>query len=180
MARRDYAKRAPRGKPRRKYKKRRSAKRKSSWRLWLITLLLLGGFIGFLHHLAGNKTRPHRLIVITKRVTPKRQGKIHKAPVTKFDFYTMLPKERVKILTPHVDEQYYLLVATVQAYTAADRLRAELSLLGFDIYLTKIVKDEVVWYQVNVGPYLTKAGALADQKQLLKNSVQSTLEQQKK
>ncbi len=113
------------------------------------------------------------------------------SPPTKprFDFYTILPemevvvpdteiKGRPKGGVPQVDQPgtYYLQAGAFRALDQADRLKAQLALLGLHAGIeTVIVNKTEKWHRVRVGPYknldeLNRARAL-----LKENSMNAVL-----
>ena len=174
----DYAKQrsSKKRKPRR-YKNKNS---KSHWKLCLFTLLLLILFIKSLVWLSNHHTiKQKKTIIISKPVNT-----FNTLPKPKFDFYTVLPHEQIDIakLSPQNNstEQYYLQVATVQDSNDADHLKAELALLGFDIYVNQIRENNNTYYKINVGPYFSLKAARANQKRLSENNIKSELKEIKK
>ncbi len=88
-------------------------------------------------------------------------------PKPRFDFYTILPKMEVvvpeedikgrpKSGVPQVDQPgtYYLQAGSFRAYDQADRLKAQLALLGLHAGIeTVTVNKNESWHRVRVGPY---------------------------
>lgn len=160
------------------YAKHRPRKKKKTDlhpKLWLLTILLIVLFITGLIALNHNKTK----VKVVKVKTPINQPKPATTTKTQpqFDFYTILPKEQVNVakLSPPANSniQYVLQVAAVQNSDDADHLQAELSLLGFDVYVQKAKIDNEVWNRVNVGPYSSSKAAETDQKRLAENNIKS-------
>lgn len=88
-------------------------------------------------------------------------------PKPRFDFYTILPemevvvpeeeiKGRPKGGVPQVDQPgtYYLQAGSFRAFDQADRLKAQLALLGLHAGIeTVTVNKNETWHRVRVGPY---------------------------
>ena len=174
---------------------RYSKRRKSSAGngvLWLVVLLLCTGLVLGLvylknqHHLARShgefakktatvKAPVTKTNVISKEPTPQPQ----------FDFYTLLPKTQLPqpqvatppIKNPHITPplQYILHIATLKNPQDVDHLKAELTLLGFDVALQAAPSKSESWTRVEVGPYTSLADAQADQDRLRKNNISSIL-----
>jgi cell division protein FtsN len=175
---RDYAKRQTR----KKYKRKAT---KSHWKLWLFSLSLLIAFAISLIFL--NKT--HNIKTATKKIIPLQAITTAQKPVAseinkpQFDFYTILPKEKVNIPETSTENktQYFLQIATFKNYTAADQLRAKLALLGFDVYIDKIKsKGDTVLNRINVGPYFSYKTAKQDQQRLKENNISGMLRKEEK
>lgn len=174
---RDYAKRQTR----KKYKRKKT---KSHWKSWLLTLLLLVVFVAsliFLNNTSNVKTVIKKIPLQTIAAVKKPAlGEINKP---QFDFYTILPKEKVTIpeSSSANTTKYFLQIATFKNYFAADRLRAKLALLGFDVYIDKIKsKNDSVLNRINVGPYFSSKAAKSDQKRLDENNINSMLRKEEK
>ncbi len=94
-----------------------------------------------------------------------------------------MPKEKVNVPEPSAENktQYFLQIATFKNYFAADRLRAKLALLGFDVYIDKIKsKNDTVLNRINVGPYFSSKAAKSDQKRLDENNINSVVRKEEK
>jgi cell division protein FtsN len=75
---------------------------------------------------------------------------------------------------------YVLQIAAVKSFSDADSLKAQLTLQGYDVKITKIKVGSTTWNRVDVGPYTSLAAAQAaqaDLKKLLNKS--SVLQKQK-
>jgi cell division protein FtsN len=184
------------------YSKRRptrySSRKKSSrgnGGLWLgtvllVVLLVLGLFyLKKLDHKAFTKHHPESpkkeapakakppkptAVTVTPQTTPQPQ----------FDFYTLLPKTQLpqpQVASPNKNSSsaqpisYVLHVASLKNENDADRLKAELTLLGFDVTLQTTTVNGTAWIRVEVGPYTSLTDAQADQERLRKNSISSAL-----
>jgi cell division protein FtsN len=110
-------------------------------------------------------------------------------PKPRFDFYTILPKMEVVVPeeeikgkpkggVPQVDQPgtYYLQAGSFRTFDQADRLKAQLALLGLHAGIeTVTVNKSETWHRVRVGPYknldeLNRARAL-----LKENSMSAVL-----
>lgn len=69
--------------------------------------------------------------------------------------------------TPSSHNQYLIQVASLTHRIDADRLKAELVLLGYDVHIKQHTINGATWYRVHVGPYLHIKSAERD-KQTLK------------
>ena len=152
--------------------RKKPKKKLSSFILWALVLLLFITLTFGLVYFGKHKQK----MQTTKKITslPKQQKEtkiIKEVAIPQFDFYTILPqKNHNKSLT-----EYELEIMTVKNYSAADHLKAELTLLGFTVSITPIRKNGVQKYLVTVGPYDNKDGALADLARLKHNKINGRL-----
>lgn len=75
----------------------------------------------------------------------------------------------------NVRKKYLLQIASVSRFEEADRLKAQLTLLGFDVAVQTTKVGNRQWHRVNLGPYLSASAAKNMQKQLASKGVQSIL-----
>jgi len=166
---------------------RRGKKTKStiSPRLWLIALLLVGGFVAGLFYLQHqpSTSQAQRNTVLTvhahHHATTKMPAKVNASNAApKFDFYTMLPNNKNQlpaVKAPPVTQHYLLQAASVKKYNDADRLKAQLILLGFDAFVRKTQHNGHIWYRIYLGPYISLNAAKQSQHRLLNNNIKSLL-----
>lgn len=167
---RDYArKRAPKRKTSRKKHTRSSSKKQSSKKMFLagafltigLLVCLFGVGVLYLNSATHNETKPQVAKAISK---------------PKFNFNTMLPSQKQHESKPKDKPiQYTLQVASVKDDKDADRLRAQLLLLGFDASISKATKNLTLWHRINVGPFKSEKKALAEQKRLHEHHINSLL-----
>ena len=180
----------------RKQTKKKPAKRKKSQAkkqsihpfflsfIWLITGLLIGSFgstLLFLSHPQKNTQTAQTKQPTANKVIASRE-KIKNENSPKFDFYTILPEKNVEIQKqetqnkePEVKKSYILQVASVKQNQDAERLKAQLTLLGFTVYVTDPKATHSSWYRVNVGPFESLTDAHKHQKRLRSNKLNSLL-----
>lgn len=167
---RDYAKKTT---AKKKPSRKKSKQNQSSSHRWLIIAAIAGiFFVGagyyFLHtgyhaHQVAAKNKP-----ANNEIAPK------------FDFYTLLsndPKSDAakKTSSNAVKEQYYLQIAAVKNFIDADRLRAQLTLLGFNVKISAFKAGKNVLNQISVGPYSSSKLAKIDQDRLKEKHINSLL-----
>ena len=167
---RDYAKR--------NFSRKKS--KKSSLYLWLTLLLLFAAFIiGLLKidkykHLYYELTKINLVQKLTKaeQQIPKVAATITKTVTTpKLDFYSILPQKK----DSKSAVVYELEIAIVDDFASADRLKAELALLGFAASIIPIYQHNIQKYRLSTGPYDSKENANSDQQKLKLNKVKSVL-----
>lgn len=111
----------------------------------------------------------------------EKPDKVSNVPAPTFDFYKILPDREINISEWVADEQpqeealqempedgvYILQVGSFREFESADRLKAELALLGIDPQIQRVViNGQDVRYRVRVGPY-KNADRLDDTRQKL-------------
>lgn len=82
----------------------------------------------------------------------------------RFDFYDLLPEMEVLIpdqelaaereKAPKEKVVYYLQAASFRKFEEADRMRAQLALMGFESQVQRVsVNDTNTWHRVRIGPF---------------------------
>ncbi len=102
-----------------------------------------------------------------------------------FEFWTRLPESEVVV--PDVPEyasgsksgesvspvHYILQAGSFRRLADADRLRAELTLLGLDVQIEKVTMDHGdVWHRVQTGPYQNRREVSAARNRLAKSGIE--------
>lgn len=179
---RDYAKMQTK-----RSSKRSKKPQKKQGKLWLLLLslvVLFGLALLYLSHIKPKTstttvTVPQEKIVTTKISPPQKPvAKSENKPQDtepKYDFYTILPHEQVKISSPKTtnnSERFILQISSTKKYADADQLKAELALLGFEAYIEEVNSS---LYRVNIGPYFSSQAAETDQKRLAQSNIKSAI-----
>lgn len=152
--------------------------------LWLLTGLALGSFVWALFWLHGQSEDGRAEWASGKPDHPPQRGVEAPAPVKepvapepRFDFYHVLPNDVVDVPRPPppartearpavpastpaapAATQYSLQVGSFRKAADADRRKAELTLLGFDVRVLRArITDDDLRYRVLSGPYLDEA-----------------------
>ncbi|HJP35544.1 MAG TPA: SPOR domain-containing protein [Gammaproteobacteria bacterium] len=88
-------------------------------------------------------------------------------PATRFNFYDILPRSRFEVVLPEVESQaaldreavsvgepgtYVLQAGSFTAPADAERMRANLALLGIESRLQRVSIDDDVYHRVRIGP----------------------------
>lgn len=153
---------------------------------FLIAGTLLGLFISGLvylgqhkmHHKAQQQIQsPHPIKHLLHRRKRAQTTKPH------YDFYAILQNKKVnephpsKTPEPVVkdDLKYILQVASVRNNQDAERLRSQLALLGYHVYITQSHSGKIQWHRVNVGPFKTLDDAQVKQASLKSQHINSLL-----
>jgi cell division protein FtsN len=84
----------------------------------------------------------------------------------------------VKNAKPTQAKRYMLQIAVMRTPSDADRLKAELTMQGFDVSVQHYVLNRETWYRINLGPYSSHQSALAQQNRLKGSNVHSILIEQ--
>lgn len=140
---------------------------------WLITGLVVGCFVAFLTTLETNPSDPSQVIrkpapkMQDARAVTKTEPKTLPAPPKpRFDFYTILPEMEVVIPEHEIEERrrleytgkgkpgnYLIQIGSFRKLSEADRLKAQLALLGVESTIEKVTIKGTIWHRVKSGPY---------------------------
>jgi cell division protein FtsN len=160
---RDYAKKSK--------QKKYTAVPRSILGLSFLAAVLVIGFAASLWFLQMNTQHSP-----VKRVTAKKAPHTQKTKRSpRFEFYTLLPSgsRHRQSATEVPSQQFSLQIASLKNAKDADRLKAELTLLGFDVRVIQYKKRGHAYNRVKVGPYATRRQVLAAQKSLKQNHYRS-------
>lgn len=172
--------------------KKPSRKPLPAW-LWLLTGLLLGGFIVGLVWLKGQSPDAGGEWVGAKPDRPPqgnpqsaRRVEVPPPPKPRFDFYNMLPKMEVVVPDDELDHEpvaaaganaaspatYLVQVGSFRKTEDADRLKAQLALLGFEARVVSArISAQDTRYRVRSGPYRGKQALDQARKRLADNGI---------
>lgn len=146
------------------------------WGMLLIGLVI-GLFIAFLVYLDRLDTAP--------AAAPQAEA-AEPSVKPRFEFYSILPE--LEIVVPDILEDvvpetavasdpeasevqpvYYLQAGSFKSGTEADRMKANLALLGLDVVVQSVTVNKVEWHRVRVGP-LHSAQALRQARERLRDN----------
>ena len=113
-----------------------------------------------------------------------------------YDFYTLLPESEVVVpqntgkveAPPSTDDtsagddqvRYYLQAGSFKQQADADKVRAQILLLGMDVHLESAkLNDGQTWHRVQVGPFKDKSSLTQAQSTLSGNGFHNLLPQQR-
>ena len=182
----------------RDYKYRASQNRKKpkktsvAWWKWILIVILISLFVLFLIFLnnstpnakSGQQTKSISTSKQTKKTKspPKHQNKKQEEP--RFDFYTILPETEIivpdyEINTRSREEQfgkaksskYIMQAGSFRDFKEADKLRAQLALMGIESRVEKAKVGNVIWNRVKMGPYTRSSSVSAIKKRLRSNGI---------
>ena len=166
--------------------------------LWLVSGLAIGLFVAFLFQLEPGRETVKR-DKTPPAPPPSQSSKASEEP--RYDFYTLLPESEVIVpqggVTPEppADEvstqsktettaetgtRFFLQAGSFRKQSEADRVRAQILLLGLDVRLEDARLDSGdVWYRVQVGPYTDRTKLSQAQQVLTGNGFDNLLLQQR-
>ena len=159
---RDYARKSnSRARPR-KHSRSRKKTGSPGW-IWLIAGLMVGLFLASLNYLT-KETKPTPLPAHIAKPKPT-----HKQLETKtsYDFYTTLANGQANKLTEDKNSKpitqyhyhYFVKIASLKHFKAADRLKAQLALQGYQVQIKAFTVNGNKWHRVIAGPFSTLAKA---------------------
>jgi cell division protein FtsN len=185
---RDFAKKTPANKKKKKPAKAKAkpAKTQLPWWAWFFSGVLLTVFCQFLLHLGASTPENTK---DCKEVAPefhwpkdnaKKQPKVQAGPIEKPDikFYDTLKEQKVDVTAKpvqHRDDGSYdfsLQAGSFRQFQDAQQLRAELTLLNLETHIQKTTSNSgSTWYRVIVGPFNSRAMFAKAKSALLDNGV---------
>lgn len=186
--------------PRRGASRQQPAPRRAipGW-LWLVSGLAIGLFVAFLFQLEPGRDTVKR-DKTPPAPAPSQTSKATEEP--RYDFYTLLPESEVIVPqagvpetkpgseedTPAVTDaaaeeagtRFFLQAGSFRQQAEADRVRAQILLLGLDVRLEDARLDSGdVWYRVQVGPFTDRNKLSQAQQVLTGNGFDNLLLQQR-
>ncbi len=166
-------------------RKKSTGKAKVAWWKWLLILLLIGSFVAFLMFLRQHA--PQNTVSNTEDLKPLIKKPTHQDKPSKepqYDFYTILPKaemvvpdhelktrEREERVGKLKNSQYVIQAGSFRAFAEADKLRAQLALMGIESRVEKAKVGNVVWHRVKMGPFKRISSVSTIKRRLRKNSI---------
>lgn len=174
---------------------RRSTKRQPNAALWkwLLAATLTGLFIAFLVFLGNeDRAKKHTSTALPTPAPGKKEPKKKAIPTKfvkpEFDFYTILPEQEViipeaEIKTRRREEKfgkgkpghYVIQAGSFRKLYEADKLKAQLALLGIAAKIESAKIGTTIWNRVKIGPYsnLTKIDSI--RKRLKQNKIDTVV-----
>lgn len=167
----------------------KSKKKQPSCAVWFFAGLLLGGLVVGLAWLKlGTDAARDTGWISAKPAKGKDDSQRPAAPPPRFDFYDRLPQMEVVVpeedlpaappapagSAPAEPSQTPLLiqVASFKKAADADRLKAQLSLLGMEVKVSRVtIDDGDTWHRVRVGPFKNRRELDAARKRLAENGL---------
>jgi len=141
---------------------------------WLVTGLLIGGFIMFLSNLDSTDKKPvvskaqspaKQDVRVVKKSTPKPIKAINDTK-PRFDFYQILPEMEIVIPEHEIAERrrlegtgkskpgtFIIQIGSFRRIKQADTLKARIALLGIESTVQTVNQSGSIWHRVKSGPY---------------------------
>ncbi len=166
--------------------------------LWLVGGLAIGLFVAFLFQLEPGRDGVRRDATPKPTPQPTRPAPVQEQR-PRYDFYTLLPESEVLVpesavpatppatpatppeaSKPQVATRFYLQAGSFRQRSEADRVRAQILLMGLDVQLesAKLNSGET-WYRVQVGPFQDRNSLTQAQQTLTGNGFDNLLLQQR-
>lgn len=149
--------------------------------VWFLTGLATGVFCAFLFYLWHDVPQDPNVQAII--ATPDSKSANTKTEDMKWDFYDIFPKSSVPVVEeygPDGDKEkvegpytYLLQAGSFREAKQADEMRAQLILLGLDVFTKPATRDGVQWYRVMVGPIKSKLEMERQRRKLAENNIAS-------
>jgi cell division protein FtsN len=173
----------------RDYKHRAQSKSKqkqSSCWVWLLAGFLLGALSIGLTWLKLGTDAVHDNQWISDRPADKPEPRRPVAPPPKFDFYDRLPEMEVVVPDEELlesrpapagspakpEETFLIQVGSFKKAADADRLKAQLVLLGMEVRVSRVkIDDGDTWHRVRIGPYSSRKALDGARKRLADNGL---------
>jgi cell division protein FtsN len=160
-------------------------------RKWLLVLIIVAAFISFLLWLKSTATTSNNKQQ-TVAIKPKKQA-------IKYDFYNVLPEREVVIPEYQIETQkrlerqkekhnldknqpptlYMIQAGAFEIYREADKRKAQLTLLGQNAFIEKVVMEGKTWHRVKIGSFSSLNKADTIRQQLKDQNIQSVIMKQK-
>ena len=155
--------------------------------------LIIGLFVAFLVYLDDLEAPPSASVDSTDGGTDERRvagADAADEDKPRFEFYSILPDLEVIVPdVPPADEgtgdsaddtvsteidpegTYFLQVGSFQEAEQADRMKAQVLLLGLDVDIQTVTVSGERWHRVRIGPYADQAKLAAAQRRLRENEI---------
>lgn len=167
------------------------------WAMLLIGLII-GLFVAFLVYLDDLDQPPSASVETGTDDADRRVAgeEIDEADKPRFEFYSILPD--LEVIVPDAPEpaepeesdedvstaidpegSYYLQVGSFQKAEQADRMKAQVLLLGLDVDIQTVTVNGERWHRVRIGPYADPAKLAAVQRRLRENDIDYLVLRQK-
>lgn len=155
------------------------------WLFIFIVLIVIGlGVAGGLYFYSKLKDKIEAPTVdqpttIVKKTAPQKVAK-EEAPPVHFDFYSMLPKNTVNVATDATASadkktKYILQVASLSDPNDVKAFETKLNEIGFRSKVVPMMRGQMEWYRVQVGPFNEMSDAKAARDTLSQQDISSVL-----
>jgi cell division protein FtsN len=180
-------------KTKRKPRKSNATRKPSSHhgKLWFVFVLFIVLIAAVLYYLADYTDFDAVKRDLTETIELPRHGADDEETAKpRFEFYQLLPDMTVPSGSKPAPEQapppsrtqtveYSLQVASFRNAADADSLKAELTLLGFDVTVSTVQQQNMTWHRVRLGPFASRPQAEDVRKALRRHDFDSLLQTRK-
>ncbi len=162
-----------------------------SWWKWLLVIILVGLFAGFLYHLRSSapvdeEAASQAVAVSIKKPAVKTvaKKKAQEPEKPRYDFYTLLPEKDVvvpdyEIKTQVREErvgkakstQYIVQAGSFRNFTDANDRKIKLAMMGIESRVEKAKVGDVEWNRVRLGPFIRPSSVYGLKKRLKDNGI---------
>jgi cell division protein FtsN len=178
----------------RKTRKSNTARKSSSHngKLWFVFILFVILIAAVLYYLADYTDFDAIKRDLAETIeSPRQAADDEETAKPRFEFYQLLPDMTVPSGQKPASEQatpppsrtqtveYLLQVASFRNAAEADSLKAELTLLGFDVTVSTVQQQNTTWHRVRLGPFTSRPQAEDVRKALRKHDFDSLLQTRK-
>jgi len=177
------------------YKNRRTPppQRQGACWLWLMTGLAVGLLVALLTYLTAHPPAHNPMVATTPAPPPAQVARPETAPKPKpakketvkprFEFYSILPEMEVPVTAKALPERaaspseeggatYLLQVGSFRGADEAERLKAQLALLGMEASIQTVsVNGKQTWHRVRIGPFTSLKAAYGVQDRLAREKM---------
>jgi cell division protein FtsN len=172
------------------YAKKPRAKKKAKsqvpgW-VWLLTGVVAGVFISFLGYLSDITPEPAPEGIALPSTNKSTAKPVEKKNTTRFDFYTLLPEREVIVPEEALEDnhkqviRYILQAGSFKHSEDADRLRAQLIMMGLDVNMEAVTSSSgETWHRVQVGPFTSRSKMSKARSTLINKGIDTLLLKQK-
>ncbi|MEX0941919.1 MAG: SPOR domain-containing protein [Pseudomonadales bacterium] len=147
--------------------------------VWFLTGLAAGVFASFLYYVWKDVPADPE----AEAIVIKPNADVSTIEEMQWDFYDIFPKSEVPIVEEYTPDGTKVAIDAPSAYLLqagsfrnpedADRLRAELILLGMDVFTRKVETDDGEWTRVLVGPLDTRLEMERERRKLAEANIAS-------
>ncbi len=163
-----------------------------AWWKWGLIILLVAVFVFFLIFLkkTGSETEPQQPKSIPVSSVKKEPESAKNSREPKFTFYNLLSEEQVydhEINARKREERigkgkkskYMLQAGAFRNYAEADKLKAELALIGIESKIEKAKVGNAIWNRVKIGPYISPSRVSVLKERLKKKGIDAIVTEAK-
>lgn len=168
----------------------RQPRRPAPWWQWGLGLVVIAAFAYFLYWLSTDtSSRPVAKSPppVAAKSPPQKTQKAKEEP--RFTFYTILPEKEVIVPEAEVKVRkrqerlgqkprgrYFIQAGSFHTHGDADRLKAQLALLGVEARIEKAQVKGTLWHRVRMGPFASMNEVESIRSRLRKHHIDSVVQ----